>query len=75
MRLLRTLQNSAEHFIDHTNRYSYRPQGHSVSQEKEMLNNGAVTANIPAANLKRARAFYADRLGLTPSYELKKRRY
>lgn len=35
-----------------------------------MLNNGAVTANIPAADLKRARAFYADKLGMTPSSEM-----
>ncbi len=35
-----------------------------------MLNNGTVTANIPASDLKRARAFYADKLGLTPSHEL-----
>ena len=35
-----------------------------------MLSNGKVTANIPAADLKRARAFYADTLGLTPSAEI-----
>lgn len=35
-----------------------------------MLNNGTVTANIPAGDLKRAREFYADKLGLTPSVEL-----
>jgi predicted enzyme related to lactoylglutathione lyase len=34
-----------------------------------MLNNSAVTANIPAADLDRARAFYADTLGLTPASE------
>ena len=34
-----------------------------------MLNNGTVTANIPAGNLKRARAVYSDKLGLTPSSE------
>ena len=31
-----------------------------------MLNSATVTANIPAADLDRARAFYADKLGLTP---------
>ncbi len=31
-----------------------------------MLNNSLVTANIPAADLARARRFYADTLGLTP---------
>jgi predicted enzyme related to lactoylglutathione lyase len=31
-----------------------------------MLNNSTVTANIPAADLGRARKFYADTLGLTP---------
>jgi predicted enzyme related to lactoylglutathione lyase len=31
-----------------------------------MLNHSAVEANIPAADLDRARQFYADRLGLTP---------
>lgn len=35
-----------------------------------MLNNATVTANIPAGDLKRARAYYADKLGLTPSSEL-----
>ncbi len=35
-----------------------------------MLNNGTVTANLPAADLGRARAFYADKLGLTPAQEL-----
>jgi predicted enzyme related to lactoylglutathione lyase len=35
-----------------------------------MLNDGKVTANIPAADIKRARAFYADVLGLTPSAEV-----
>jgi predicted enzyme related to lactoylglutathione lyase len=36
-----------------------------------MLNDASVTANIPAADLDRARAFYADKLGLTPSAEIK----
>jgi predicted enzyme related to lactoylglutathione lyase len=35
-----------------------------------MLDSGTVTANIPARDLKRAREFYADKLGLSPSAEL-----
>ena len=35
-----------------------------------MLTSGTVTANIPASDLDRARAFYADKLGLTPSLEM-----
>jgi catechol 2,3-dioxygenase-like lactoylglutathione lyase family enzyme len=31
-----------------------------------MLNDSKVTANIPAADIERARRFYADQLGLTP---------
>ena len=31
-----------------------------------MLDRATVTANIPAADLERARAFYAEKLGLTP---------
>ena len=34
-----------------------------------MLNDSKVEANIPAADLKRARDFYADKLGLTPAVE------
>jgi len=34
-----------------------------------MLNNGTITANLPAADLSRARAFYADKLGLKPAQE------
>ena len=34
-----------------------------------MLSNSTVTANIPASDLGRARDFYADVLGLTPSGE------
>lgn len=34
-----------------------------------MLTNSTVTANIPASDLGRARDFYADVLGLTPSGE------
>jgi predicted enzyme related to lactoylglutathione lyase len=34
-----------------------------------MLKDSAVTANIPAADLDRARRFYADTLGLTPGGE------
>jgi predicted enzyme related to lactoylglutathione lyase len=35
-----------------------------------MLTSASVTANIPAADLDRARSFYADTLGLTPSGEM-----
>ena len=35
-----------------------------------MLNSASVTANIPAADLGRARTFYADKLGMTPSQEM-----
>jgi predicted enzyme related to lactoylglutathione lyase len=34
-----------------------------------MLNDSRVEANIPAGDLQRARAFYADKLGLTPARE------
>jgi predicted enzyme related to lactoylglutathione lyase len=34
-----------------------------------MLNDSKVTANIPAADLERARRFYADTLGLSPTDE------
>ena len=34
-----------------------------------MLNDSKVEANIPASDLHRARDFYADKLGLTPSAE------
>lgn len=34
-----------------------------------MLTDSTVTANIPAADLARARTFYADKLGLSPSGE------
>jgi predicted enzyme related to lactoylglutathione lyase len=34
-----------------------------------MLNDSKVTANIPAADIDRARRFYAETLGLTPSEE------
>ena len=34
-----------------------------------MLNDSKVTANVPAADLDRARRFYADILGLTPTME------
>ena len=39
-------------------------------QEVIMLTSASVTANIPAADLDRARAFYADTLGLTPAKEI-----
>jgi predicted enzyme related to lactoylglutathione lyase len=35
-----------------------------------MLNDSLVMANIPAADLARARDFYADKLGLTPAQEM-----
>ena len=35
-----------------------------------MLTDGTVTANIPAGDLKRARQFYAEKLGLTPANEV-----
>ena len=34
-----------------------------------MLNDSRVEANIPAGDLRRARDFYADKLGLTPTEE------
>jgi predicted enzyme related to lactoylglutathione lyase len=34
-----------------------------------MLNDSKVTANVPAADLDRAKRFYADTLGLTPAME------
>ena len=34
-----------------------------------MLNDSMVTANVPAADLDRARRFYADMLGLKPTGE------
>jgi predicted enzyme related to lactoylglutathione lyase len=41
-----------------------------VEEERVMLDKATVTANIPAADLERARAFYADTLGLTPAHEM-----
>jgi predicted enzyme related to lactoylglutathione lyase len=35
-----------------------------------MLTDGTVTANIPAADLTRAREFYKEKLGLTPAREV-----
>jgi predicted enzyme related to lactoylglutathione lyase len=35
-----------------------------------LLSNSRVEANIPAADLSRAKAFYADKLGLTPTREM-----
>src|SRR5919202_4857895 len=35
-----------------------------------MLNDARFEANIPAADIERAKAFYADKLGLTSSAEL-----
>jgi predicted enzyme related to lactoylglutathione lyase len=34
-----------------------------------VLSDSRVEANIPAADIERAKAFYADKLGLTPSAE------
>ena len=34
-----------------------------------MLTDGTITANIPAGDLKRAREFYAEKLGLMPTKE------
>lgn len=34
-----------------------------------MLTDSKVTANVPASDLDRARSFYADKLGLTPTDE------
>ena len=34
-----------------------------------MLNDSKVEANIPASDLERARTFYAEKLGLTPTEE------
>jgi len=34
-----------------------------------MLHDSTVTANVPAADLERARRFYAETLGLTPASE------
>jgi len=34
-----------------------------------MLNNSEVATRLPAQNLQRARAFYADKLGLQPAEE------
>ncbi|MBN1092846.1 VOC family protein [Blastococcus sp. TML/M2B] len=35
-----------------------------------MLNTSRVEANVPAADLGRARAFYAEKLGMTPTREV-----
>src|SRR3954452_21574202 len=40
-----------------------------LEKEQPMLKNATVTANLPAADLGRARDFYADKLELTPSQE------
>ena len=39
-------------------------------QEDPMLTSASITANIPAADLTRARSFYADTLGLKPASEV-----
>src|SRR4051794_31235283 len=40
------------------------------SSGEAMLNDSKVEANIPAADLQRARTFYADKLGLTPVQDM-----
>jgi predicted enzyme related to lactoylglutathione lyase len=40
------------------------------SKEITMLSSASVTANIPAADLDRARSFYADKLGLQPTADM-----
>ena len=35
-----------------------------------MLSTASITANIPAADIERARAFYSDTLGLAPTTEM-----
>jgi predicted enzyme related to lactoylglutathione lyase len=44
--------------------------GDLPEEGRVMLEKATVTANIPAADLARARAFYADKLGLTPTQEM-----
>jgi predicted enzyme related to lactoylglutathione lyase len=44
--------------------------GEPPEEGESMLDQATVTANIPAADLARARAFYADKLGLSPSQEI-----
>jgi predicted enzyme related to lactoylglutathione lyase len=44
--------------------------GFTPHKEDPMLTSASVTANIPAADLARARSFYADTLGLEPAMEL-----
>jgi predicted enzyme related to lactoylglutathione lyase len=41
-----------------------------TQQEDLVLTSASVTANIPAADLARARTFYADTLGLNPATEV-----
>ena len=43
--------------------------GHSPTKGADMLKDSKVTANVPAADLQRARSFYADTLGLEPAQE------
>jgi catechol 2,3-dioxygenase-like lactoylglutathione lyase family enzyme len=42
---------------------------HQPRREQGMLNDGRIAARLPAQDLKRARAFYADKLGLHPVEE------
>ena len=45
------------------------PTAPSTTKEHEMLNEGRVATRLPAQDLTRARAFYADKLGLHPAEE------
>jgi catechol 2,3-dioxygenase-like lactoylglutathione lyase family enzyme len=40
-----------------------------LAKEHEMLNEGRVATRLPAQDMERARAFYADKLGLEPAEE------
>jgi catechol 2,3-dioxygenase-like lactoylglutathione lyase family enzyme len=51
----------------HRARSGYAPEHRAKGAD--MLENGDVAARIPAKDLERARAFYADKLGLTPTEE------
>src|SRR4051812_50157809 len=53
---------------------AYAPRGRcrtgaSPASGGIMLNHSAVEANVPAADLDRAREYYSDKLGLTPVAE------
>jgi catechol 2,3-dioxygenase-like lactoylglutathione lyase family enzyme/ketosteroid isomerase-like protein len=55
-------------FSDTTPLFSAAP-GNDRSEARLMLGNSKVAARLPAQNLDRARAFYAEKLGLEPSDE------